>query len=265
MTARTALVSVIAFALTRCKAHFRAMAQSHNTDEAREVAAQIIADQIAAPEVAHGGDPGEPGGEAAKGLHGRAGRGADRGVRPHPGSAPTAAGWGGAISTARISPRRWSGPGWRGTARGSRVASTRHAVISSAGSGPGSIHRRAASVARFLCAKSRSTLSHDAVLPTSDGSPATPRTAGSSRIRGWPSRPLFSARLIGYLGRQYPGNGSARAAGCSAADAPSNLGSLSSSSRSRLTKPSLSGYSIELSSFNRSRFFLLEPRFIIIL
>ena len=46
MTARTALVSVIAFALTRCKAHFRAMAQSHNTDEAREAAAEIIADQI---------------------------------------------------------------------------------------------------------------------------------------------------------------------------------------------------------------------------
>ena len=46
MTARTALVSAIAFALTRCKAHFRAMAQSHNTDEAREAAAEIIADQI---------------------------------------------------------------------------------------------------------------------------------------------------------------------------------------------------------------------------
>ena len=37
---------VIAFALTRCKAHFRAMAQSHNTDEARSAAAEIIADQI---------------------------------------------------------------------------------------------------------------------------------------------------------------------------------------------------------------------------
>ena len=46
MTARTALVSAIAFALTRCKAHFRAMAQSHNTDEARSAAAEIIADQI---------------------------------------------------------------------------------------------------------------------------------------------------------------------------------------------------------------------------
>ena len=43
MTARTALVSAIAFALTRCKAHFRAMAQSHNTDEARSAAAEIIA------------------------------------------------------------------------------------------------------------------------------------------------------------------------------------------------------------------------------
>ena len=46
MTARAALVSAIAFALTRCKAHFRAMAQSHNTDEARAAAAEIIADQI---------------------------------------------------------------------------------------------------------------------------------------------------------------------------------------------------------------------------
>ena len=49
MTARAALVSTIAFALTRYKAHFRAMAQTHNTDEARSAAAEIIADQICAP------------------------------------------------------------------------------------------------------------------------------------------------------------------------------------------------------------------------
>ena len=46
MTDRAALISTIAFALTRCKRYFRAMAQSHNTDEARSAAAEIIADQI---------------------------------------------------------------------------------------------------------------------------------------------------------------------------------------------------------------------------
>jgi hypothetical protein len=47
MTDRAALVSTIAFALIRCKRYFRVMAQTHNTDEARLAAAQIIADQIA--------------------------------------------------------------------------------------------------------------------------------------------------------------------------------------------------------------------------
>ena len=47
MTDRAALVSTIAFALIRCKRYFRVMAQTHNTDEARFAAAQIIADQIA--------------------------------------------------------------------------------------------------------------------------------------------------------------------------------------------------------------------------
>ena len=47
MTDRAALVSTIAFALTRCKRYFRVMVQTHNTDEARLAAAKIIADQIA--------------------------------------------------------------------------------------------------------------------------------------------------------------------------------------------------------------------------
>ena len=46
MDARSSLISAIAFALLRCKALFRVMAQSHNTDEARHAAAEIIADQI---------------------------------------------------------------------------------------------------------------------------------------------------------------------------------------------------------------------------
>ena len=46
MTDRAALVSTIAFALTRCKRYFRTMVQAHNTDEARLAAAEIIADQI---------------------------------------------------------------------------------------------------------------------------------------------------------------------------------------------------------------------------
>jgi hypothetical protein len=46
MTARAALVSAIALALIRCKRHFRALAQNHNTDEARAAVAEIIADQI---------------------------------------------------------------------------------------------------------------------------------------------------------------------------------------------------------------------------
>lgn len=46
MSDRTALVSTIAFALTRCKRYLRAMAQTHNTDAARAAAAEIIADQI---------------------------------------------------------------------------------------------------------------------------------------------------------------------------------------------------------------------------
>ena len=46
MSDRTALISTIAFALTRCKRYFRAMAQTHNTDEARSAAAEVIADQI---------------------------------------------------------------------------------------------------------------------------------------------------------------------------------------------------------------------------
>lgn len=46
MNDRAALVSTIAFALTRCKRYFREMAQTHNTDTARSAAAELIADQI---------------------------------------------------------------------------------------------------------------------------------------------------------------------------------------------------------------------------
>lgn len=45
---RARLVSVIAFALTRCKAQLRTMAQTHNTDEARRTAAELIADHVLA-------------------------------------------------------------------------------------------------------------------------------------------------------------------------------------------------------------------------
>lgn len=47
-TVRARLVSVIAFALTRCKAQLRTMAQTHNTDEARQAAAEMIADHVLA-------------------------------------------------------------------------------------------------------------------------------------------------------------------------------------------------------------------------
>lgn len=46
MSPRESLIDAIAFALTRCKRHFRVLAQSHNTDEARQAAAKIIADQV---------------------------------------------------------------------------------------------------------------------------------------------------------------------------------------------------------------------------
>ncbi len=46
MTLRESLIETVAFALTRCRHHFRVMIQSHNTDEARRAAAEIIVDQI---------------------------------------------------------------------------------------------------------------------------------------------------------------------------------------------------------------------------
>ena len=46
MALRESLVETVAFALTRCRQHFRVMIQSHNTDEARRAAAEIIIDQI---------------------------------------------------------------------------------------------------------------------------------------------------------------------------------------------------------------------------
>ena len=46
MDHRTSLIAAILFALTRCKALFRVMAQKHNTAEACNAAAEIIADQI---------------------------------------------------------------------------------------------------------------------------------------------------------------------------------------------------------------------------
>jgi len=46
MEVRDRLVSSIAFALTRCKSLFKVLAQSHNTDEARQRAAEIIADHV---------------------------------------------------------------------------------------------------------------------------------------------------------------------------------------------------------------------------
>ena len=46
MAARDALVSAIAFALIRCGRHFRTMVRTHDTDEAYNAVAEIIADQI---------------------------------------------------------------------------------------------------------------------------------------------------------------------------------------------------------------------------
>ena len=79
---------------------------------------------LAAPEVAHVGDPGEPGGVEAKAFMVELVEG-ETVVCDLTQERTPAGGWAGAISTARTSPRRWSGLGWRGTARGSRAASTR--------------------------------------------------------------------------------------------------------------------------------------------
>ena len=46
MTLRESLIETVAFALTRCRQHFRVMIQSHDTDDARRAAAKIIVDQI---------------------------------------------------------------------------------------------------------------------------------------------------------------------------------------------------------------------------
>jgi hypothetical protein len=46
MTPRDALVSAIAFALIRCRPHLRVLAQRHTRDEARQMVAEIIAEQI---------------------------------------------------------------------------------------------------------------------------------------------------------------------------------------------------------------------------
>jgi hypothetical protein len=46
MTPRESQLATICFALTRCRAHFRAMAQTHNTDEAGGAVAEIIVEQI---------------------------------------------------------------------------------------------------------------------------------------------------------------------------------------------------------------------------
>jgi hypothetical protein len=43
---RDALVSAIAFALIGCRPHFRVRTQRHNTDEARQAVAEIIAELI---------------------------------------------------------------------------------------------------------------------------------------------------------------------------------------------------------------------------
>jgi hypothetical protein len=46
MTPRDALVSAIAFALIRSRPHLRVLTQRHTTDEARQVVAEIIAEQV---------------------------------------------------------------------------------------------------------------------------------------------------------------------------------------------------------------------------
>jgi hypothetical protein len=46
MTPRDALVSAIAFALIRCRPHLRVLAQRHTRDEARQMVAELIAEQI---------------------------------------------------------------------------------------------------------------------------------------------------------------------------------------------------------------------------
>ena len=149
MTDRAALISTIAFALTRCKGYFRAMAQTHNTDEARSAATDdhrqsdraiwflrwpLASAWSAAPghrwryaqgrrrgRAAEG--PRRTGGgpwwrawrarrDRGQGVHGRAGRGRDGGVRPHPGAHARPAG--GLVLPRRPGHRRGAGQGRAG-------------------------------------------------------------------------------------------------------------------------------------------------------
>jgi len=46
VTDRSALIYAISLALTQCRAYFRVMANTHNSNDARTAVAAIIADQI---------------------------------------------------------------------------------------------------------------------------------------------------------------------------------------------------------------------------